>query len=127
MVLEEDQPGLVYLLHLRHFFTQLVPFARMSPAPQIVRPGEYGRGFRPLALATEERDVIAVYMPTGGTATLRLPRGGRYHAQWFDPRTGELSSAALSKRKGYRVQAPGGADRHGHPWDWVLLLRVVPL
>ena len=95
---------------------------------QIVRPGEYGRGFQPLALATEERDVVAVYMPAGGAALLRLPPGGRYHAQWFDPRSGELSSAALARYKGYyRVQAPGGADEHGHPWDWVLLLRVVPL
>ena len=129
MVLDEDQPGLAYLLHLRHFITELVPFARMSPVPigQIVQPGEYGRGFQPLALATEERDVVAVYMPASGAATLRLPQGGRYHAQWFDPRTGELSVATLAKRKGHKVQSPGGADEHGHPWDWVLLLRAVPL
>jgi hypothetical protein len=99
----------------------------MSPSPQIVRPGEYGRGFQPLALATKERDVVSVYLPTGGTAMLRLPRGGRYRAQWFDPRTGELMSAPMSMGASYEASAPGGTDEHGRPWDWVLLLRVVPL
>jgi hypothetical protein len=122
MLLEEDQPGLACLVHLRRFFTVLAPFHRLRQASQIVLPGEHGRGFRPLALATEERDVVAAYLPTGGSVTLDLPADRDYTAQWFDPRTGKLAQAPVPEGDKVRFEAPTGADRHGHPWDWVLLL-----
>ena len=34
--LEEDQPGLAYLLHLRRFLTELVPFHEMQPSDDLV-------------------------------------------------------------------------------------------
>jgi hypothetical protein len=77
-----------------------------------------------LVLATEERDVVAVYLPALGEA--RLPRlaGRAYQAQWYDPRTGELFAAMEDVEKGwYCFVAPPGFDDKGRPWDWVLVLH----
>lgn len=123
MVIEEDQPGLAYLLHLRRFLTEVVPFHRMRAAPEIIVAGESDPGHRPLALATSGRDTVAIYLPAGGEVTLSLPGERPRNMQWFDPRTGELRSATLSG-EGRRLSfaAPGGQDENGHPWDWVLVL-----
>jgi hypothetical protein len=123
LVLDEDQPGLIYLQHLRRFCCEIVPFERLRTAPEVVVPGEYGRGERPLALATGERDVVCVYLPTGGTVTIDLPADRQYEGQWFDPRMGQLLPATPSAENGSRFRAPAGMDSEGHPWDWVLLLR----
>jgi hypothetical protein len=133
MMLEEDQPGLAYLLHLRRFFTDVVPSHRMQPAPETIVASESETGHRPLALATPEYDVVAVYLPTGGEVTLSLPEARPYDAQRFDPRTGELHlvqrvaqqlrPATLSgKGEQLSFAAPAGHDKNGHPWDWVLVL-----
>ncbi|HEY63536.1 MAG TPA: DUF5060 domain-containing protein [Caldilineae bacterium] len=121
-VLDRDQPGLAYLLHLRRFFTEMVPFHRMRPAPELIAPGAYAPGRRPLALATEDREVVAAYLPVGGAVELTLPTGKRYQARWFDPRTGDLQAAGMSEADGRRrFVAPPGQDEQGHPWDWVLV------
>jgi hypothetical protein len=123
MILDRDQPGLAYLLHVRRFFTEVVPFHRMQPAPEILSPGEYALGRRPLALATADRDVVAVYLPAGGTAALSLPVGGSYRAQWYDPRTGVLQSALPAlETEALSFAAPPGGDEKGRPWDWILVL-----
>jgi len=119
MILEQDQPGMVYLLHLRRFFTEIVPFDRLRPAPQLVAPAEYVPGGRPLALATEELDVVAVYLPVGGAVTLDLSSGADRQAQWYDPRTGESRAA---RGNGLTFTSPEGVDDQGHPLDWVLTL-----
>jgi hypothetical protein len=120
MLLEHDQAGLAYLLLLRHFFTAVVPFARLRPAPVVVAEGNYPAGHRPLALASAERDVVAVYLPVGGTVTLCLPRtASAYRARWFNPCTGELSPA---QGAGDTFVAPV-ATQKGHPQDWVLVLE----
>jgi len=125
MVLDQDQPGLVYLRHLRRFFTEIVPFHHMQPAPEIVLPGKYELGHRPLALATASADVVAVYLPVGGKVDLALPEGKDYGAQWYDPRTGELHPAApLTEDTPLSFSAPAGKDEDQHPWDWVLVLSV---
>lgn len=119
MVLDRDQAGMADLLQVRRFFVEVVPFHRLRPAPEVVAPGDWGFGRRPLALASDERDVVAVYLPIGGTVKLSLPgEADRHQARWFDPRTGELSPAAA--RDGRTFEAPtGGGER---PLDWVLLL-----
>ena len=73
MVLDEDQPGLADLLHLRRFMTELVPLGRLRPAPELLRESEAPRGHRPSVLATAERDVVAAYLPVGGGIRLALP------------------------------------------------------
>jgi hypothetical protein len=123
MILDQDQPGLVYLLHMRRFFTEVVPFYRMRPAPEVVVPGEHAPGHRPLALATTGRDVVAVYLPAGGTVDLSLPQGREYDARWYDPRSGELRPAtSLTEGTAPGFAAPAGESENGHPWDWVLVL-----
>ena len=125
MVLDEDQPGLVYLLHLRLFFTEVVPFHQMRRAPEVVVAGEYASGHHPLALATEGRDIVALYLPAGGSVSLSLPNDKSYKFQWYDPRTGELSPASPSARdRMLSFCTPGGQDKEEHPWDWVLVLFI---
>jgi len=120
MLLEEDQPGMVDLLHVRRFFTEIAPFARLRPAPDLVAEGPGELGHRAQALASPERDLIAVYLPTGGEVRLQLPAEGRLRAQWFDPRRGELQPAD----GGPRFASPGGGEQPDRPWDWVLLLSA---
>jgi hypothetical protein len=123
MVLDRDQSGLAALLHLRRFFTDVVPYDRLRPAPQVVAVGEYELGCQPQALATDERDVVAVYFPALGTVGLDLPLVA-YDGQWYDPRTGEQSTAWGDMEAGLlQYVAPLGFDEHDHPCDWVLVLR----
>jgi len=117
-ILDQDQAGLDHLLHLRRFFTELVPFASLRPAPGLAT-GNDRPGHRPLALSTSEHDLAVVYLPTGGDVT---PNGldGRYATKWFDPRTGELTSAAVWESGPLSPPSPPTDER---PGDWVLVLR----
>ena len=127
MILDQDQPGVAVLQNVRRFFTTVVPFHQMQPAPEIAVPAECAPGHHPLALATPGRDAVAIYLPAGGVVRLALPADGRYNAQWYDPGTGRLSEASpsqvvnLSKDR-LAFEAPVGQDEKGHPLDWVLAL-----
>ncbi len=48
----------------------------------------------------------AVYLPKAGKVTVRLD-AGRYHAEWFNPMTGERNSDW--RRRGSGVDLTGGA------------------
>jgi hypothetical protein len=115
MVLDEDQPGLADLLHLRHFMTGLVPLARLRPAPELLSESAT-RGEQPSVLATAERDVVAAYLPVGGGIRLDLPARTR-RARWFDPRTGALQDA------GAPFRSPQTSSEAQRPDDWVLLVE----
>lgn len=118
-VLDQDQPGLAYLLHLRRFFTELVPFDRLRPAPDLARSNDSAPGHGPLAMATPERDIVVVYLPVGGDVTVELDPEGRA-GQWFDPRTGEVVD--LKMQAGGKFTPPS-RPTGDHPDDWVLVLR----
>lgn len=124
LLLDEDQPGLAFLLQLRRFFTEIVPFARLRPAPDLIEPAVWAPGYRPLALATAERDLLAVYLPIGGAVDVRIPADRGWSARWFDPRRGEVAEA----RVGHSSRQPGTArfqapeSRRERPDDWVLVL-----
>lgn len=118
-ILDEDQPGLISLLHLRRFFTELVDFSLLRPASGLATSPDTREGYGPLTLATPERDLISVYLPAGGEISLQVDRVPA-HALWFDPRTGQLSDAGIDA--GQAISSPGG-EENGHPADWVLLLR----
>ena len=64
----------------------------------------------------EPGNVYAVYLPRGGSATIRL-ESGRYDAAWFDPRTGKRSE--LSAATGPTWKSPRSASDD----DWALLLK----
>lgn len=121
MLLEEDQHGLVYLQHVRRFFTAVAPFAELRRAPEVVAAGEWAPGERPLALATEDGRHVAVYLPVGGQVALSPPHPLiEYTARWFDPVRGDLRPAVAADAVFY---APG-VTRKGHPQDWVLVLQM---
>ena len=127
MILDRDQEGAAYLQHVGRFFREVVPFARLRPAPELLALGAWEPGCRPLVLATAERDVVVVYLPALGEVGLWLPAGGTVEAQWYDPRTGELF-AAVEEIEGerYGFVAPLGYDEQGRPWDWVLVTKYLP-
>ncbi|MEA3346369.1 MAG: hypothetical protein U9Q78_09065 [Chloroflexota bacterium] len=85
MNLDQDQPGLAYLLHLRRFFIEVVPFHRMQPASTVVVPSDRESGHRPLALSSEDCDVVAVYLPVGGRVELDLPVDRDYNTNGTIP------------------------------------------
>ena len=119
--LGEDQPGIVYLQHIRKFVTQIVPFQRLRKAPEMVRDGEsYASGQKPLALETQDGDVVCVYRPVGGQVDLSLSLSATaYDAQWYDPCAGTLSEAS---GHGATYRTPQ-VETNGHPQDWVLVLK----
>lgn len=126
-LLDQDQPGLAYLLHLRHFFIEVVPFAQMQRAPEIIILPHitFPVGHQPLVLATANREVVAVYLPVGGSINLSLPADKYAKVHWFDPRTAQRQPAvSLSENSKLHFTAPGGSDPAGHSWDWVLVLSV---
>ncbi|MGC9348167.1 MAG: DUF5060 domain-containing protein [Anaerolineae bacterium] len=127
MVLREDQAGLAQLLHVRHFFTEIVPFERLRPMPELIHRGHEGGepGTKPLVLATPERTIVAVYLPVGGTVELDLPTDLDYRARWYDPRTGNLTEVPTATEVCSHFEAPEGCSEGGHPWDWILLLESV--
>jgi hypothetical protein len=119
--LAEDQPGLVYLLHLRHFFLSVVPFYTVRPTAQYVHPGSYEVGHRPLEMSSTDGNTVLVYLPTGGVVSMTLADGA-VAAHWFDPRTAEMFPADGTLEDGQPTfSAPiGGGDRL---WDWVLVIQ----
>ena len=123
-LLDRDQPGLAYLLHLRRFLTEVVPFHRLRPAPDVLADGEWAPGHQPSALATPGRELAAVYLPAGGAVKLSLPHAGSYTARWYDPRTGELA-AAKPAPGGDALQFAAPAGGGARPWDWALVLTRV--
>jgi hypothetical protein len=113
MLLEEDQPGMQQLLLVRRFFLELLPFAALRPAPELIAQGPEAPGHRPLALA-DDTGRAAVYLPAGGAVALARPFA---RASWFDPRSGEQRAAEA--RDGH-YEAP--EDTSLRPQDWVLVL-----
>jgi len=127
-ILDEDQPGLVYLLHLRRFLTEIVPFARLRPAHDLASSNDARRGHAPLTLATRDHAVIAVYLPTGGAVTLDCDLTG-HSAQWFNPRTAGVSPiAAAGTMNVFSPPRPELSElpktsEVDRPDDWVLIFR----
>ena len=121
-ILEQDQPGLEYLLHLHDFFTRIVPFEGLRPDAGFATGADPRHGRQPLALTNSERDVIVAYLPAGGDVTLSIDTLD-YSVAWFNPRTGETGSATSAIGATFSPPEPPSGDR---PADWVLILRGMP-
>ena len=115
MILDKDQPGVGDLIQIRRFFRDIAPFERLRPADIV--SGDHPVGFRPLSLATRERDMIAIYFPAGGVASLREQIIDP--AYWFDPRSGALHD--VGQKEVTSIAAPAEADAEGPPLDWVFV------
>jgi hypothetical protein len=118
-ILDEDQPGLEHLLHVRRFFSDIVPFATLRPVAGLVTGSDDRRGRKSLALATAGQDVIVVYLPVGGDITLSID-ASVHTAEWFDPRAGSLFPSKPADGVSFSPPEPPLGDR---PADWVLVLR----
>ncbi len=119
-ILDQDQTGVTYLQQLNHFFTQVVPFYRLQPAPELLQQSRSELGYRPLILASDDRDLIVVYLPVGGEVHLKFPIERQHQWYWFDPRNGETTPAEMSAMDGWSFAAPKTFDTDQHPHDWVL-------
>ncbi len=120
MDLVHDQEGVSYFEHLRYFLTEVVPFQRLQPTQALLVEAAYEEGHRPLALASKACDIVAVYFPAGGTATLNLPNSS-WTGRWYNPRNGALRVAELERTtEGWRVAAPSCMGPR--PADWALVL-----
>ena len=68
----------------------------------------------------ETGQVYVVYLPRGGHVSVKVV-SGRYEAKWFNPRTGEYSTAPTAEDATWT--SPAVSDNE----DWVLLLtRIQP-
>jgi hypothetical protein len=117
MILDEDQPGVGDLIQAKRFLTDIAPFDRLRPTDLVA--GDYPPGERPLALASDNRDLVAIYLPVGGRVDFVAPLSGTAH--WFDPRHGALEETSLDSAT--LATAPNEKGANDHPLDWVLLVR----
>ena len=117
--LDEDLPGLDHLLHLHRFLTEIVPFAELQPARDLVVGESWPRGHAPLAMTNANASQAVVYLPTGGEVTVSS-EWPFATAQWFNPRTGDLLPAQATSGATQLPPEPATGER---PADWVLILR----
>ncbi|MFO0950252.1 MAG: hypothetical protein U0835_03695 [Isosphaeraceae bacterium] len=96
------------------FFNQYVPVRETEARPELVGAG----GASCLA---KPGSVYAVYLPAGGTSTLKID-ASRYEVLWYNPRAG----GALQKGPVTTIEGPGSPSL-GAPSDpgrdWAVLVR----
>lgn len=98
------------------FFHKYLPFADMEP------DNERASGASAYVLAKSD-DVIAVYLPAGGNASVKL--GSRkYSVQWYDPRSGgPLTAGSVTTLEGPGLKSIGAPPTNPEK-DWAALLRA---
>ncbi len=103
---------------LYDFFTS-IPYWKLRPAPEAILAARcapvYGKQRSVVASRTDDANLVVVYFPAGGTASLgpEFTDDG-YKPRWYSPRDG-----------GYQValMAPGGTFQTPDDQDWLLVLR----
>jgi hypothetical protein len=115
---EEDQEGMKYLLILKDFFTKVVKFHRYRPDIELLNEQtQYEPGKNPLCMSTKDKDSFLVYMPIGGSFSLKK-QNFKTENSWFNPRTGKIIKAnGTTSKKNVSFKTPDNED-------WVLLLKV---
>jgi len=110
-----DLPGIRYYAVLKELMLSL-PFLDLLPAPDRVREASMDPWRAPRVLATDDGDVIAIYLPQGGTVQVRLD--GPATVQWVNPRNGSQSQPVPVEEG--RITSPGGTSEG---LDYVAIVR----
>ena len=122
-----EWPGSGQMAYVRSFITQAGDrYTRLIPSPRLLTPNRHGpvTGFDGWAYcaASPDRDLLLIYLESGTPATrvVQLPPRAQYEGVWFDPRTGDWSSAWPASTDG-----EGELSLPGKPTDsdWALKLE----
>lgn len=111
-------PGGAQLQHLRACY-ESVAWWKLEPALGVIEPpGD-------VLVKADGVNTLLLYFPAGARVSpsaslVRMPEGGGYLAEWFDPRTGQRTrlEAALTV-KNDRLSLPHRPDEQ----DWMLVLK----
>jgi len=100
------------------FFKDYLPFHEMVPADDLTAETDD-------SVLAKPGEVYAIYLPRGGSATLKLPEAsGPFVVRWFDPRHGgELQDGTVKKVDGGAVASLGIPPRDADK-DWVVLVQA---
>jgi len=93
--------------HMVDFFSSF-EWWKAEPHDESVSPGAF--------CFAEPGKVYAVYLPHGGKVSVKL-QPGRYHAHWFQPRTGQIID--IGEASGPEWTSPKSRDID----DWALVLK----
>ena len=114
-VLEEDLPGVADMVHVKRFFTKIVPFEELRPVEDAVR-GTFAPGTKPLVLASASRDDRRDLFPDRRKRGSRRSARRRFgKAEWFDPRSGARKAAKVSVSEGRAQRHCAGRQGRGRP------------
>lgn len=120
----KDQPGVAAITILRRFLLEIVNFAELRPAPQLLIEAQTCElGTRPAVLAVPGyppdggHHTVVAYLPVGGSVSLDIT-GGEF--RWFNPRTGELGPA----EPWTGTATATTVDDREHPADWALVISA---
>lgn len=108
-------PAAGQMRHLRRFF-ESVAWTELRPAQTLLaqQPGDQDPATFIACAATPDRRQIVVYLPVGGSVSLKLEPNRVDKLTWFNPRTGERMAG-----NPHTMTAP---DRE----DWLLLVDAAP-
>jgi hypothetical protein len=68
-------------------------------------------------MTTLKKDQILIYLPVGGSVTLKISPSENRECSWFNPRTAKTSRAIMEAlHKTLRFKAPDNED-------WILILK----
>lgn len=99
------------------FFRKYLPFSEMKNSDSLITSGN---GYC-MALSDS---IYSLYLPSGGSASIRLEREADYVVRWYNPRTGgSLRQGSIDTIKGPGIQSIGfpQTDRNN---DWAALISM---
>lgn len=123
LTLEGDSTGTRYLRPFYRFMTEICPYEKVVPMPDLVESGPELTALEcpALCLGASDASVVAVYLPVPGTCCLPSLDAAAYEYSWYDPRTGE--QAPFKRCETMTFAGPGEGKEMIAEGDWTLLLR----
>lgn len=115
-----DAPGASQMIHLKNLIL-LKPFFDRVPANELLTSGQ-GEKYDYIAV-TRGEDYLFAYTWNGNNISLEMSSLPwiRYRASWFDPRSGNVTSAGSYNNSGTMIFDPPGKKENGN--DRVLILE----